>query len=65
MDLKEALIEIYKKAKENYQFKNNEVFILALEENSEIKGYCICLSKHNKETDLKKFILIDLIALNK
>ena len=28
MDLKEALIEIYKKAKENYQFKNNPKLFL-------------------------------------
>ena len=48
----------------NSQLKNNEAFILAEEENGKIKGYCICLSKHNKKTDLKKFILIDLIALD-
>ena len=48
----------------NYHFKNTEAWILAEEDNNEILGYCICLSKHNDEIDLKKVILIDLVSLN-
>ena len=32
MDLKEALVEIYKKAKENYQFENTPKLILRQDE---------------------------------
>ena len=48
----------------NHQFKNNEAWILAEEENDEIVGYCICLYKYDDAIDLKKVILIDYVSLN-
>ena len=48
----------------NHQFKNNEAWILAEEENDEIVGYCICLYKYDDAIDLKRVILIDFVSLN-
>ena len=48
----------------NHHLKNNEAWIVAEEINNEIKGYCVCLAKNNREIDLKKIVLIDFISLD-
>ena len=48
----------------SHQFETNKAIIVAEEQNDEIIGYSICLLKNVDKINLKKAILLDLVALD-